>query len=118
MDKLKVDASFKTMHQLLKSVVPPCVASGDGATNYEVWAEKDGQKHLFGSVVAHTHSATVQFNQHIPAHDAKQLFSEYLLHKMNEHYRIDIRIIEDELRRDLQDAIQNLMRYYTDKNWI
>lgn len=118
MDKLRVDESFKTMHQLLKSVVPPCVAEGNGVTHYEARAEKDGQRHLFGSVTAHTHSITVQFNEHIPAHEAKQLFSAYLLSKMTDHYRIDIRIIEDELRRDLQDAIQNLMRYYTDKNWI
>ena len=45
----------------------------------------------------------------------EQLFSKYLLQKMNEHKRIHIHEMNHQLREDLQEAINHLMRYYNEK---
>ncbi|MGL5787490.1 MAG: hypothetical protein ACRCX4_11825 [Bacteroidales bacterium] len=118
MDKLRINEAFKMMHSELKSLVPPCVEEGNEVTHYAVWAEKNGEKHLFCAITQHTHSMTIEFNDKISEHDAKQLFSKYILEKMNKNGRLEVRIIENDMRRDIQDAIQNLMRYYTDKGWM
>lgn len=41
-----------------------------------------------------------------------------LLAKMNIHGRIRIHRMTHQLHIDLQNAIDNLMRYYTEMNWI
>lgn len=118
MDKLRIDEAFKIVLSELKTLVPPCTSEGNEVTHYAVWAEKNNKRHLFCGITQHTHSMTIEFEDKIPEEDAKQLFSKYMLDKMNKNGRLEVRIIENEMRRDIQDAIQNLMRYYTDKDWM
>ena len=42
-----------------------------------------------------------------------------LLRKMNHHHRLEIHDLQGEgLRQDIQDALANLMNYYTQMGWI
>ncbi|MGL5772560.1 MAG: hypothetical protein ACRCX1_07255 [Bacteroidales bacterium] len=118
MEKLKIDQAFKVMLPLLKTLVPPCVGEGNEVTNYAVYADNGEKKRLFAEIVLHGHVLTIQFNQEMSKDEAKQIFSHFLLTKMNEHGRVEVREIEEEIRKDIQDAIQKLMRYFSDKGWF
>ncbi len=116
--KPHVDLSFDMIRQFIKSSVPPCEAITDTPTHYESVAINGDQKHLFAYVVAHEHVVTLGFNTEIPEKDLKQLVPETLIKMMNEHRRIEIRNAHvDDLRKDIQDAIEQLLYYYNEKGW-
>lgn len=72
---------------------------------------------IFGSVIKHADSITVTFNDKLGKENSKELFSDYLLQKM-EHGRIRIHEMNRQLHEDLQNAVQNLTRYYSSMGWI
>lgn len=114
-----VNEAFNVVRQLLKSTVPPCTATIDNADHYEVRAINPEQSKnvLFGYVIKHADSVTVGFNDKLGKSKMKQLFSAYLLQKMNEQGRIRIHDINHQLHSDLQEAVSSLMRYYNEENW-
>ena len=118
MNKPRVSKSFEMIRQYLKSSVPPCTATIDTPTHYESVAINKDQKHLYGFCVAHHDVVTVGFNEEIPETDLKQLIPERLRRMMNEHRRLEIRETEvHDLRQDIQDACNQLLYYYNEKNW-
>ncbi|WP_055095938.1 hypothetical protein [Gabonia massiliensis] len=118
-----VNKAFDDVKEFLKSVVPPCTATIDDHYHYEVWAIKEEAKlsqenHVFfGSVIKHADSITVTFNDKLGKENSKELFSDYLLQKM-QHGRICIHEMNRQLHEDLQNAVQNLTRYYNSMGWI
>lgn len=114
-----VNDAFSTARQLLKSTVPPCTETMDNPEHYEVRSinPERSEDILFGYVIKHTDSITIGFNDKLGGNNMEQLFSKYLLQKMNEHKRIHIHEMNHQLREDLQEAINHLMRYYNEKNW-
>ena len=92
--------------------------------HYEVWAVKqaEGESHaseeLLGYVARHDDSVTVGFNNKLGEEVKRRLFSSLLLSKMNGHGLICIHRMTRQVHADLQSAIENLMRYYTQMNWI
>lgn len=119
-----VNEAFREIREMLKSTVPPCTATVDNNERYEVWAVKEDSgisqvsRVLLGNVTRHSDSVTVGFNNKIGEKQKKELFSAYLLQKMNPHGRISIHQMNHQLHTDIQSAIDALMRYYTDMNWI
>ena len=89
-----VNDAFSTARQLLKSTVPPCTETMDNSEYYEVRSinPERSEDILFGYVIKHTDSITIGFNDKL---------------EENNH----------QLREDLQEAINHLMRYYNEKNW-
>lgn len=114
-----VNDAFSTARQLLKSTVPPCTETMDNSEYYEVRSinQERSEDILFGYVIKHTDSITIGFNDKLEENNMERLFSKYLLQKMNEHKRIHIHEMNHQLREDLQEAINHLMRYYNEKNW-
>ena len=118
-NKTRVNQSFEMVRQYIKSSVTPTCEVIDTPTHYELTTVANGQKHLFAYVVAHEHVITVGFNTQISDADARQLFPERLLKMMNDHRRLEIRDAQvDDLRKDIQDAIEQLKYYYDEKGWI
>lgn len=119
-----VNQAFREVREMLKSTVPPCTATVDNDEKYEVWAVKEESgasqvsRVFLGSVTRHSDSVTVMFNNKIGEHLKKQLFSDYLLHKMNHHGRISIHQMAHQEHGDLQSAIDSLMRYYNSMGWV
>ncbi len=113
-----VNKVFDTVRQLLKSTIPPCVATVDNEEHYEVCIMNSThpEKILLGYVIKHDDSITVGFNDKLDESRMKQLFSKSLLQKMNIHKRIRIYELGHPLLADLQEAINHLMHYYTDNN--
>ncbi|WP_294177473.1 hypothetical protein [uncultured Coprobacter sp.] len=114
-----VNEAFNTVRQLLKSTVPPCTATIDNPEHYEVRSinPEHSKNILLGYVSKHADSITVGFNDKLGKNNMEQLFSKYLLQKMNEHKRMHIHEMNRQLHADLQEAINHLMRYYNEKNW-
>ena len=108
-----VNDAFSTARQLLKSTVPPCTETMDNSEYYEVRSinPERSEDILFGYVIKHTDSITIGFNDKLEENNMERLFSKYLLQKMNEHKRIHIHEMNHQLREDLQEAINHLMRY-------
>ena len=114
-----VNEAFNVAKQLLKSTVPPCTVTIDSADHYEVLAinPEKSKNILLGYVIKHADSITVGFNDKLGKNKMKQLFSDYLLQKMNAQGRIRIHDMNHQLHSDMQEAINNLMRYYNEENW-
>lgn len=119
-----VNSVYKEIKRIFQSAVPPYVATINDDYHYEVWAVKkqaDGvtpSEELLGYVAQHDDSVTVGFNYKLSEHIKKEAFSELLLGKMNVYGHIRIHRMNHQLHVDLQNAIANLMRYYSEKNWI
>lgn len=119
-----VNEAFNVLKELLSSVVPPFTATIDDNSQYEVWAikqeaGKSQENHVFfGKVIKHADSITVEFNDHLGKDKLKELFSAYLLQKMNPHGRIRIHEMNHQLHTDLQGAIDSIWRYYNSMGWI
>ena len=120
-NKPNVGLAFKMCRQYFKSAVPPCIATVDTPTHYEVTAVDAAQdKRLFGYCVAHESALTIGFNEQIPEEDFKKLIPERLRNMMeHKHRRLEIRdSLVDELARDIRDACNQLLYYYNQNNWI
>lgn len=119
-----ISSVYKEIRQMFRSTVPPYVATINDDYHYEVWAVKqaDGEpqasEELLGYVAKHDDSVTVGFNNKLGEEVKRRLFSSLLLSKMNGHGRICIHRMTRQVHADLQSAIENLMRYYTQMNWI
>mgnify|MGYP006932558387 FL=1 len=119
-----ISSIYKDIRRMFQSAVPPYVATINDDYHYEVWAIKQqaGQsqssEELLGYVAKHDDSVTVGFNNKLGEEARKRLFSALLLTKMNGHGRISIHRMTHQLLADLQEAIANLMRYYSEMNWI
>lgn len=119
-----ISSIYKDIRRMFQSAVPPYVATINDDYHYEVWAIKQqaGQsqssEELLGYVAKHDDSVTVGFNNKLGEEARKRLFSALLLTKMNGHGRISIHRMTHQLHTDLQEAIANLMRYYSEMNWI
>lgn len=119
-----INSIYKDVRRMFQSAVPPYVATINDDYHYEVWAIKQqaGQsqssEELLGYVAKHDDSVTVGFNNKLGEEARKRLFSALLLTKMNGHGRISIHRMTHQLHADLQEAIANLMRYYSEMNWI
>ncbi|MDO5570549.1 MAG: hypothetical protein Q4F97_03675 [Bacteroidales bacterium] len=117
-NKPLVKQSFEIIRNFLKSAVPPCTATVDTTTHYEVVAENNGQKHIYGYCIAHRNVVTLGFDENIPEEDFKRLIPKRLREMMNEHRRLEIREVQvNELRADIQDALNKLLYYFNEKNW-
>ncbi len=109
---------------MFQSAVPPYVATINDDYHYEVWAVKQqtgesrSSEELLGYVAKHDDSVTVGFNNKLDEQARKHLFSNLLLTKMNGNGRISIQRMTHQLHTDLQEAVANLMRYYSEMNWI
>ena len=119
-NKPNVNQSFEMIRQYIKSAATPTCEEIDTPTHYELTTVgTDGQKHLFGYVVAHEHVITIGFNTQISDKDKRQLFSENLLKKMNDNGRFEMRDAHvADFRHDIQDACEKLLYFYNEKNWI
>ena len=106
-----VNSVYKEVKKMFQTAVPPYVATVNDDYHYEVWAIKK-------YVAKHEDSVTVGFNNKLGEKIRKEAFSSLLLAKMNIHGRIRIHRMTHQLHIDLQNAIDNLMRYYTEMNWI
>lgn len=119
-----ISSVYKEIRQMFRSTVPPYVATINDDYHYEVWAikqsevESQASEELLGYVAKHNDSVTVGFNNKLGEEVKRRLFSSLLLAKMNGHGRICIHRMTRQLHADLQSAIENLMRYYTQMNWI
>ena len=119
-----ISSIYKDIRRMFQSAVPPYVATINDDYHYEVWAIKQqaGQsqssEELLGYVAKHDDSVTVGFNNKLGEEARKRLFSALLLTKMNGHGRISIHRMTHQIHADLQEAIANLMRYYSEMNWI
>lgn len=119
-----VNIAFNEICEILKSVVPPCQTTVDDAFNYEVRAIKKNEKgetvsdKLFGYVVKHADSITVGFDKSFGTNIRKELFSDYLIQKMNHESRIRIHEMTHQLHKDLQYATDHLLRYYVSMDWV
>ena len=115
---------YKEVKKMFQTAVPPYVATVNDDYHYEVWAikkqagESQVSEELLGYVAKHEDSVTVGFNNKLGEKIRKEAFSSLLLAKMNIHGRIRIHRMTHQLHIDLQNAIDNLMRYYTEMNWI
>ena len=117
-NKPHVNLSFEMIRQFIKSAVPPCEASADTSTHYEAIAVNGDQKHVFAYVVAHEHVVTLGFSTDISDDDFVELIPERLRKMMNNHRRLEIHNAHvDELRKDIQDSCEQLLYYYTQKDW-
>ena len=102
-----VNSVYKEVKKMFQTAVPPYVATVNDDYHYEVWAikkqagESQVSEELLGYVAKHEDSVTVGFNN-----------------KLGEKIRIRIHCMTHQLHIDLQNAIDNLMRYYTEMNWI
>lgn len=118
-----VNQAFDKARQLFESVVPPCAVVIDTPTDFEVRAMKKSESGedrdgiLFGYVVKHADSITIGFNTQWKESVRKELFSAFLLQKMNHHGRIRVHEMDHQTYLDLQYVIQSLLRYYTDQGW-
>lgn len=117
MNTLVVRNAYSVIHQALASLVPPCEAIEKEDFHYEIWAVKK-ERFLVASLTRHDHSVTLEFSNHIPKEAMRSIFSEYMLLKMNDHRRLEIHQITSELSNDIREAIQALVRYYQDNDWI
>ena len=79
---------------------------------------KEVKKMFQTAVPPYVATVTVGFNNKLGEKIRKEAFSSLLLAKMNIHGRIRIHRMTHQLHIDLQNAIDNLMRYYTEMNWI
>ena len=119
-----VNSIYKEVKKMFQTAVPPYVATVNDDYHYEVWAikkqagESQVSEELLGYVAKHEDSITVGFNSKLGKKIRKEAFSSLLLAKMNIHGRIRIHRMTHQLHIDLQNAIENLMRYYTEMNWI
>lgn len=119
-----VSSIYKEIRQMFRSTVPPYVATINDDYHYEVWAikeqsgESQSSEELLGYVAKHDDGVTVGFNNKLGEEAKKRIFSSLLLSKMNPHGRISIHRMTNQLHADLQSAIENLMRYYSEMNWI
>ena len=118
-----VNSVYKEVKKMFQTAVPPYVATVNDDYHYEVWAikkqagESQVSEELLGYVAKHEDSVTVGFNNKLGEKIRKEAFSSLLLAKMNIHGRIRIHRMTHQLHIDLQNAIDNLMRYYTEMNW-
>ena len=118
-NRTRVNVAFDIISKGLKSVVPPCVLSADTATHCEVVAQKGDVRHVLAYVVAHEHEVTLGFATELSREVMHVQIPETLLVRMNKHHRIEIEQLQgEELRKDIQQAIANLMNYYTQLGWI
>lgn len=119
-----INSIYKDVRRMFQSAVPPYVATINDDYHYEVWAvkqqtgESQSSEELLGYVAKHDDNVTVGFNNKLGEEARKRLFSALLLTKMNGHGRISIHRMTHQLHADLQEAIANLMRYYSEMNWI
>ena len=119
-----ISSIYKDIRRMFQSAVPPYVATINDDYHYEVWAikqqtgESRSSEELLGYVAKHDDSVTVGFNNKLDEQARKHLFSNLLLTKMNGNGRISIHRMTHQLHADLQEAIANLMRYYSEMNWI
>ena len=124
MDMKIVDTAFNEIREILKSTVPPCQVTIDKDYHYEVKAikkDKNGNitsDKIFGYVIKHDDSITIGFDTALNDTQKTELFSDYLIHKMNRDSRIRIHEMTHSLHKDLQYAIEHLLRYYTSMSWI
>ena len=115
-----VNSVYKEVKKMFQTAVPPYVATVNDDYHYEVWAikkqagESQVSEELLGYVAKHEDSVTVGFNNKLGEKIRKEAFSSLLLAKMNIHGRIRIHC----MTHQLHNAIDNLMRYYTEMNWI
>lgn len=115
---------YKEIRQMLQSAVPPGAATVNDDYHYEAWGVKSptdaapGGEELLGYVAKHDNSVTVGFNQKLDEETRRQLFSPLLITLMNGHGRLHIQRMSRQLHDDLQSAIENLMRYYSQMHWI
>ena len=118
-----INATFHVIRQMFKSTVHPCQITTDEDAHYEVRAiKKDAHGEtlsdkLVGYVVKHEDSVTVGFDSLLNDAVKRELFSTYLIQKMNRESRIRIHRMTAQLHSDLQSAIDQLLRYYTKVNW-
>ena len=117
MNTLAARNAYTVIHQALATLVPPCEAIEKIGAHYEVWTVKN-ERHLVAAITLHDHSVTLEFSKHIPKEYMANLFSEYMLLKMNDNQRIDIHQVTRELSNDIRQSIQSLIRYYQENNWI
>lgn len=119
-----INSIYKDVRRMFQSAVPPYVATINDDYHYEVWAVKQqtgesrSSEELLGYVAKHDDSVTVGFNNKLDEQARKHLFSNLLLTKMNGNVRISIQRMTHQLHTDLQEAVANLMRYYSEMNWI
>lgn len=119
-----VSSIYKEIRRMFQSAVPPYVATINDDYHYEVWAVKQQaggaqtSEELLGYVAKHNDSVTVGFNNKLGEEVKRRLFSDLLRTKMNEHGRIAIHRMTHQLHTDLQSAIESLMHYYSEMNWI
>ncbi|MDM8268169.1 hypothetical protein QUW50_03835 [Barnesiella viscericola] len=119
-----INSIYKDVRRMFQSAVPPYVATINDDYHYEVWAVKQqtgesrSSEELLGYVAKHDDSVTVGFNNKLDEQARKHLFSNLLLTKMNGNGRISIQRMTHQLHTDLQEAVANLMRYYSEMNWI
>ena len=119
-----INSIYKDVRRMFQSAVPPYVATINDDYHYEVWAVKQqtgesrSSEELLGYVAKHDDSVTVGFNNKLDEQARKHLFSNLLLTKMNGNGRISIHRMTHQLHTDLQEAVANLMRYYSEMNWI
>lgn len=119
-----INSIYKDVRRMFQSAVPPYVATINDDYHYEVWAVKQqtgesrSSEELLGYVAKHDDSVTVGFNNKLDEQARKYLFSNLLLTKMNGNGRISIQRMTHQLHTDLQEAVANLMRYYSEMNWI
>ena len=79
--------------------------------------EVNDSEELLGYVAQHEDCVTVGFNNKLDEKIKEEAFSTLLLEKMI-YGRIRIHRMTHQLHDDLQNAIANLMRYYSERNWI
>ena len=103
-----ISSIYKDIRRMFQSAVPPYVATINDDYHYEVWAIKQQAGQSQSSEELHKLGEEAR----------KRLFSALLLTKMNGHGRISIHRMTHQLHADLQEAIANLMRYYSEMNWI
>lgn len=119
-----INSIYKDVRRMFQSAVPPYVATINDDYHYEVWAVKQqtgesrSSEELLGYVAKHDDSVTVGFNNKLDEQARKHLFSNLLLTKMNGNGRISIQRMTHQLHTDLQETVANLMRYYSEMNWI
>ena len=119
-----INSIYKDVRRMFQSAVPPYVATINDDYHYEVWAVKQqtgesrSSEEVLGYVAKHDDSVTVGFNNKLDEQARKHLFSNLLLTKMNGNGRISIQRMTHQLHTDLQEAVANLMRYYSEMNWI
>ena len=120
-----VNSIYKEVKKMFQTAVPPYVATVNDDYHYEVWAikkqagESQVSEELLGYVAKHRQrQMCIRDSNKLGEKIRKEAFSSLLLAKMNIHGRIRIHRMTHQLHIDLQNAIENLMRYYTEMNWI